>query len=143
MKQEVDSSLHHKLTKKRYSQVEKEYVKLLVEWKKEFDVFMKDRDSKYYDEERKLINLLLNNVEGHLMFAKESLVPFTNNDAERGLRPIKTKMKVIGSFRIQENANGFCNALSIIQTAQKQKLNHCNVLGQIASGQSKVFAFQN
>lgn len=143
VKQEVDSSPQHKLTKKRYSQVEKEYIEMLNEWKKEFDIFMKDRDSKYYDEERKLINLLLKNVEGHLMFVKESLVPFTNNDAERGLRPIKTKMKVIGSFRIQENANGFCNALSIIQTAQKQKLNPCKVLGQIASGQSKVFAFQN
>lgn len=41
------------------------------------------------------------------MFAKESEVPFTNNDAERGLRPIKTKMKVIGRFRELVNVDGY------------------------------------
>lgn len=33
------------------------------------------------------------------MFAKESLNPFTNNDDDRGLGQIKTKIKVIGVFR--------------------------------------------
>ncbi len=60
-----------------------------------------------------------------------------------GLRPIKTKIKVIGGFREKKYSNGYCNSLSIIQTAQKQKLNPCEVLGKIVAGQRKVFAFQS
>ena len=101
------------------------------------------KDRKYYKDERNLIKLLLEYVEGHLMFCIESEVPFTNNDAERGLRPIKTKLKVIGGFRELENANGYCNSISIIQTCLKQGLNPCKVLGKIASGHSNVFDFQN
>ena len=59
-----------------------------------------------------------------------------------GLRPVKTKMKVIGGFREQEYSDGYCCALSIIQTAQKQGLNPCEVIGKIISGENKVFAFQ-
>ena len=120
----------------------KEYIQVLKEWEREFNKFMKGKDKKYYKEEQNLISLLLRYVDGHLMFAKESEVPFTNNDAERGLRPIKTKMKVIGGFRELENADGYCNSISIIETCQKQNLNPCKTLGQIAGGNSKVFAFQ-
>ncbi len=69
-------------------------------------------------------------------------VPFTNNPAEQGLRPFKSKMKVIGGFREEEYSKGYCCALSIIQTAIKQKLNPCEILGKIISGENKVFAFQ-
>ena len=54
---------------------------------------MKVRNKTYYDEERKLINLLLEYIDGHLMFAKESEVPFTNNDAERRIETTKRKNK--------------------------------------------------
>lgn len=142
LKKEVDRTANNKLSKNRYEEVKKEYIKVLTEWESEFNKFMKGKDKKYYKEERNLISLLLRYIEGHLMFAKESEVPFTNNDAERGLRPIKTKMKVIGGFREFENANGYCNSISIIETCQKQNLNPCKILGKIAGGQSKVFAFQ-
>ena len=35
------------------------------------------------------------------------------------------------------------NFIKIIQTCLKQGLNPCKVLGEIASGNSNVFAFQN
>ena len=54
-----------------------------------------------------------------------------------GLRPLKGKIKVIGGFREEKYSNGYCNALSIIQTAKKQKLNPCKVLGEIVSGNRK------
>lgn len=143
IKKEVDESPKNKLPKKRYEEVEKEYRQILEKWKKEFNKFMKGKKTQYYDEERKLINLLLEHVEGHLLFAKKEYVMFTNNPAEIGLRPLKSKMKVIGAFRNQVYSDGYCCALSIIQTAQKQKLNPCEVLGKIIAGQRKVFAFQN
>ena len=143
LKEEVDGTAKNKLSKKRYEEVKREYIELLKSWEKEFEKFMIGKDRKYYKDERNLIKLLLEYVEGHLMFCIESEVPFTNNDAERGLRPIKTKLKVIGGFRELENANGYCNSISIIQTCLKQGLNPCKVLGKIASGNSNVFDFQN
>lgn len=93
IKAEVDKSKDKKLSDKRYKEVKKEYEKLLNEWKQEFTSFMRGRNKSYYDEERKLINLLLEYVDGHLMFAKESKVPFTNNDAERRIETNKDKNK--------------------------------------------------
>lgn len=142
IKKEVEESPQNKLSTKRYEEVEKEYTKILKKWKEEFNKFMEGKKPEYHDEERKLINLLLEHVEGHLLFAKEEHVMFTNNQAEIGLRPVKSKMKVIGGFRNQIYSDGYCCALSIIQTAQKQKLNPCEVLGKIISGQRKVFGFQ-
>lgn len=143
LKEEVEASPNNKLSSKRYKEVKDKYTNLLEEWQKEFNNFMKSKKPEYYREERNLIKLLLEYIDGHLLFAKESEVPFTNNDAERGLRPIKTKLKVIGEFKETKNANGYCNAVSIIQTCFKQKINPCQALGKIANGNSKVFAFQN
>ena len=143
LKKEVEKTTKTKLSKNRYEEVKKEYIRLLEEWEEEYNKFMKWKDKQYYKEERNLIALLKQYVDGHLMFAKESEVPFTNNDAERGLRPIKTKMKVIGGFRELVNADGYCNSISIVETCLKQKLNPCKILGKIANGTSKVFAFQS
>lgn len=93
IKEEVDKSKTKKLCSKRYEKVKEEYEKLLREWKEEFTSFMKDRNKAYYDDERKLIKLLLEYVDGHLMFAKESEVPFTNNDAERRIETYKNQNK--------------------------------------------------
>ena len=93
IKAEVDKSEEKKLSSDRYEEVRKEYQTLLKEWKEEFTNFMKVRNKTYYDEERKLINLLLEYIDGHLMFAKESEVPFTNNDAERRIETTKRKNK--------------------------------------------------
>ena len=143
LKKEVEESPKNKLSKKRYEEVREEYIKLLEKWKLEFNNFMKGKKTEYYDSERRLINRLLEYVDGHLLFAKESKVPFSNNPAERGLRSVKNKVKVIGGFRSMDYADGYCNSLSIIQTAQKQNLNPCKVLGKIVSGQRKVFSFQS
>lgn len=93
IKEEVDKSKDSKLSNNRYEKVKEEYEKLLKEWKEEFSNFVKDRNKACYDDERKLINLLLKYIEGHLMFAKESKVPFTNNDAERRSKTNKNKNK--------------------------------------------------
>ncbi len=142
VKKEVDESPCNKLSTERYKEVEKYYKELLKRWKDEFNKAMKGKNIKYYDDERKLINLLIKYPKEHLLFAKIGFVPFTNNPAELGLRPFKSKMKVIGGFREQEYSDGYCCALSIIQTAIKQKLNPCEILGKIISGENKVFAFQ-
>jgi transposase len=55
-----------------------------------------------------------------LAFASQDFIPFTNNEAERALRPIKSKVKVAGCFRSQEGINHYCRIKGFISTARKQ-----------------------
>ncbi|MDY6992209.1 MAG: transposase, partial [Pseudomonadota bacterium] len=61
--------------------------------------------------------------DGVLAFALESGVPFTNNPAERDLRPAKVKQKVSGCFRTQAGARMYARLQAIISTFLKQGLN--------------------
>jgi transposase len=55
-----------------------------------------------------------------LAFAFHAEVPFTNNQAERDLRPVKVKQKIAGSFRTLLGAHHYARIYSFIATARKQ-----------------------
>ena len=48
-------------------------------------------------------------------------VPFTNNQAERDLRPVKVKQKVGGSFRTEHGAEPYARLERIISASRKQE----------------------
>lgn len=58
-----------------------------------------------------------------LRFSQNFNVPFTNNQAERLVRPVKVKRKVTGGFRAAFGSDAFCIIRSIWETC---KLNHQN-----------------
>jgi transposase len=72
---------------------------------------------------RNLLNRLVQHQEGVLAFAFHQEVPFTNNLAERDLRPIKTKQKVSGCFRTLNGAQNHARIYGFISTARKHQLN--------------------
>ena len=57
------------------------------------------------------------------------LVPATNNISERGLRPLKLKQKISGSFRTRGGAQDFTILRSVLETARKQGWNALETLG--------------
>jgi transposase len=71
---------------------------------------------------RNLLNRLKKHEEGVLAFALEEDVPFTNNQAERDLRPAKVKQKVSGCFRTENGAQVYARLQAIISTFRKQGL---------------------
>ena len=57
---------------------------------------------------RNLLNRLIKYAQDTLRFAKESEVPFTNNNAEREIRMTKVHQKISGCFRSMKGAEMFC-----------------------------------
>lgn len=83
---------------------------------------------------RNLLNRLVKHREAVLAFAFHQEVPFTNNLAERDLRPIKTKQKVSGCFRTKAGADNHARIYGYISSARKNNLNIFKELKSIFDG---------
>ena len=79
--------------------------------------------SYYRDKAEKLRRRLAKYKDNQLYFLKDFSVPFDNNAMERDLRMIKGKTKISGGFRSIEGARLFADAMSIIKTSIKRKIN--------------------
>lgn len=77
---------------------------------------------------RNLLNRLKVHLQAVLAFAFHQQVPFTNNQAERDIRPIKTKLKVAGCFRTFSGAQRYARIQGFISSARK---NNKHVLNEI------------
>jgi transposase len=72
------------------------------------------------DELRKMLKRLEDYKESYLLFLRDYEAPFTNNQAERDLRSLKTKQKVSGCFRSYAGAAIFVRLKSYILTAKRK-----------------------
>ncbi len=72
---------------------------------------------------RNLLNRLVKHQESILAFAFIEAVPFTNNQAERDIRCLKTKQKVATSFRTFKGAQNYARIQSFISTLRKHQMN--------------------
>jgi transposase len=70
-----------------------------------------------------LIGRLQKYKESVLAFLFDPAIPFTNNEAERPLRPIKGKQKISGCFRTSQGADNFAIVQSCISSFSKQGKN--------------------
>jgi transposase len=89
---------------------------------------------------RNLLNRLREHEAGVLAFALEPGVPFTNNQAERDLRPAKVKQKVSGCFRTQAGAKIYARLQAVVSTFRKQGLNVFATLRDLFSGATVMLA---
>ena len=128
-------------TEKEYEEAKTKYLKLLDKWDKEFKEEYDYDKKQYFDSERCLKARLRERVDDHLRFLTDFRIDFTNNLAERGLRKVKTKLKIAGGFRKLKYSKYYCDAISIIDTCKKQGMNIGETIKNIFTGKKKIFAF--
>ena len=83
---------------------------------------------------RNLLERLRDRDEHVLLFARDLSVPFTNNQAERDLRPTKTQMKISGCHRAQTTAKAWLRVRSYISTVAKHGENVLDALRDAITG---------
>lgn len=82
---------------------------------------------------RNLLERLRTYQQSVLAFAFEDAVPFTNNLAERDLRPAKVKLKICGSFRTVKGGMVYARLQALISTIRKRGLNVFSQLRELFS----------
>ncbi len=86
-----------------------------------------------------LLEALIKRKDQVLGFLDDPLVPFTNNQAERDLRPVKGKLKISGCFRTDRGAQIYCRIRSYISTVKKHGLPVLDALQKALEGNSVNF----
>ena len=85
---------------------------------------------------RRLVERLERYRDEVCLFFSNFIVPFDNNQAERDLRPVKTKMKVSGVMRTERGAEAYVIIRSFLSTAKKHGTNVMVALRLALSGRA-------
>jgi transposase len=84
---------------------------------------------------RNLLERFRNYENEVLRFARDPVVPFTNNIAERDLRMVKVKINVSGYFRSEDGARAFCRIRSYLMTQWRKGVPPIQALRSAIEGQ--------
>lgn len=88
---------------------------------------------------RNLLQRLIKHQDAVLAFAFHQEVPFTNNQAERDIRCLKTKQKVATSFRTFNGAQQYARIQSYVSTLRKHSMNVWQNLIDVFDNNTIVF----
>lgn len=88
---------------------------------------------------RNLLNRLIVHQDGWLAFAFVEGVPFSNNQAERDIRCLKTKQKVATNFQTLKGAQHYARIQSFTSTLRKHSMNVFQNLINVFDRKSIVF----
>lgn len=123
----VTKSKRKKLTKKQFDRLRTNYRNILTRGAREMPPIPVRSTGKRgkiaKSDAHNLLEAMIKYEEAVLMFARHSMVPFTNNDAERGLRMNKVKQKISGCFRTELLARAYCRITSYLQTTTAMGIN--------------------
>jgi transposase len=90
---------------------------------------------------RNLLNRLIKHQQAILAFAFVENIPFTNNQAERDIRCLKTKQKVANSFRKVEGTKNYARIQGFIATIRKHKINVFKQIQNVFNKKQVVFKY--
>ncbi|MGH8336443.1 MAG: IS66 family transposase, partial [Gammaproteobacteria bacterium] len=82
-----------------------------------------------------LLDRLRDRKKETLRFLHDPHVPWSNNQAERDLRPMKIQQKISGGFRTEAGAAQFCRIRSYLSTTAKNGIDPCAAIAMVLAGQ--------
>lgn len=89
----------------------------------------------YKDEEERFIKDLNKYKKNYLLWAYRFDIPSTNNNSERNIRPVKSKMKISGQFQNINYLKYYANIRSYIETCKKNNINIIDACVQLMNGE--------
>lgn len=98
----------------------------------------KRRGRRRKGKERSLIERFRDHRDEVRLFVHDFRVPFDNNQAERDIRNVKTKVKVAGCFRSLGGANDYLGIMSYLGTGRKHGVDPFKALAAAFKGQSRI-----
>lgn len=102
------------------NELTKSYDKIIEEAKLVND---EDTNNYFFKEELNFIKDLEKYKKPYLLWAYRFDIPSTNNNSERNIRPVKSKMKISGQFKNIETAKYYARIRSYIETCKKNGIN--------------------
>lgn len=70
-----------------------------------------------------------------MLWAYRFDIPSTNNNSERNIRPVKSKMKISGQFKNIDTAKYYATIRSYIETCKKNGINIIDACVRLMNGQ--------
>lgn len=98
----------------------------------------KKRGRKKKGKERALIERLMVLKDAVCLFIHDFKVPFDNNQAERDLRPVKSKSAVSGCFRSEAGAQDYLDVMSYLSTGKKHGISVFDALTAAFAGNAEI-----
>jgi transposase len=135
---EVNQSADEVLTAERMQYFEGEYERILAAGEREHPKVPAQPGQRGRPKQSKATNLLgrlRDHEEAVWRFAREALVPFTNNISEHQMRMPKVKLKIAGTFRTEAGADTFCSIPSYLATMVRQGRDAFECLALVLQGQ--------
>ena len=88
-----------------------------------------NKNKTHYDkEERALINRILEYKDNYFIWMYDFSLPIDNNLSERGLRGVKSKMKIAGQFKNEKTAQYYADIKTYIETCYRNQINPTDAL---------------
>lgn len=99
------------------------------------ETLAKENTSRYTgSQERALVARIIKYRENFFAWVYDFSLPTTNNLSERGLRGVKTKMKVSGQFASVETADYYAIVRTYIETCRRNGINEMEALIRLCKG---------
>ena len=139
---EMVISVGGRLEESEQKKYQRRYRTILSDGKKECPLNPKipgKRGRTAQSKSRNLLDRLERHQEDALRFMKVTIVPFTNNLAERDIRMTKVHQKISGCFRSEPGAKIFCRIRSYLSTARKNAMTSIQALTLLFSGEIPDF----
>lgn len=91
--------------------------------------------NKYYNHDEKVLILRILKYKDHyLAWVVNFEMPFTNNESERALRGIKSKMKISGQFKNEATAQNYAIVKSYIESCYRNGIDEVRALSRLCEG---------